>query len=345
MIMAALNNSPVIWTLARDLGIKKVSNPVENILKICETKIKKILKDFPDCNTLQGLLDVVAAKMSTQFFEIRDDNDLEMIKTRFVNRGEKIFANLDSELKDEVLGITFKLTKREPWEPQFVSVIDCRGSKGSRAYFTKWHEIAHLLVLTDQQRLKFMRTNLKSVKIDPEEAMVDKIAGRFGFYHPFIQKKLKKHDLTFEIIEMMRLELCPASSIKAALIGFVKAWPEPCILAYCELAYKENEKALLAQQRFDYMAGPTPALRATEIVINQAALESSFRIFRNMRVPASSVIRTLYDGYEEFAEAQENLSWWESSAGKKLREIPIVIRSMRYSQGVYALISPLESLE
>ncbi|GAB6193923.1 hypothetical protein [Desulfocastanea catecholica] len=315
---------------------------MEDILKFCEKRIKKILTEFPDCNTLQGLLATVAAKMNTEFFEIRNDADLENIKSLFVSRGEKIFANLETELNDDVLGITFKRTNCEPWERQFASVIDCRGNKGFRVYFTKWHEIAHLLVLTDQQRLKFMRTNLEPSKIDPEEAMVDKIAGRFGFYPPFIQKNAHNRELTFERIDVMRAELCPESSIKAALIGFVNAWPEPCILAYCKLGLKKSEQAKLSQQLFSFTTGPTASLRATEIFLNRAALGASFRIHKNMRVPESSVIRTMYDGYEDFAEAQENLSWWESSDGKKLSDIPIVIRSMRYSEGVFAMVIPLE---
>ncbi|OGR19204.1 MAG: hypothetical protein A2X81_12100 [Desulfobacterales bacterium GWB2_56_26] len=339
--MASLNDSPVIWTLAKDLGIKKISNPVEEILNFCEKKVKKILKEFTDCNTLQGLLEAIAAKMNTQFCEIRDDNELETTKKRFVSRGEKIFANLDSELNDEVLGITFKLTNREPWERQFVSVIDCRGSKAFRSYFTKWHEIAHLLVLTDQQRLKFMRTNTNPAKIDPEEVMVDKIAGRFGFYPSFIRKKVKKHDLTFEIIEMLKFELCPEASVKAALIGFVNAWPGPCILAYCKLGLKKSEQRNLSQQSFGFMAEPMARLRAIEIVLNPAATKASFRIHKNMRVPNSSVIKYFYENFEEFAEAEENLSWWESSDGKRLGDIPIAVKVRRYSEGVFALISPL----
>lgn len=340
MAISKLNEKPVIWRLAKDLGIKKVSNPVEDILKFCEKKIKLILKEFPDCNTLQELLNIVAAKLHTEFCEIYNDADLESIKSSFVNRGEKIFANLETELNDEVLGITFKRRNREPWEHEFASVIDCRGNKGFRSYFTKWHEIAHLLVLTDQQRLKFMRTNLGDSNIDPEETMVDIVAGRFGFYPPFIQKKAQDRDLTFEKIDEMRAELCPASSIQAALIGFVKAWPEPCILAYCELGLKESEKALFAQKSFDFLSRPTPSLRATKITLNRSATESSFRIHKNMRVPTSSVIHALYDGYEEFAEAAENLSSWESSGGKKLSDIPIIIRAKRYSDGIFALISP-----
>ncbi|RJX18463.1 MAG: hypothetical protein C4575_10675 [Desulforudis sp.] len=342
MTTPKLNNSMVILRLAKDLGIKKVSNPVEDILKFCEKRIKKILKEFPDCKTLNGLLDIAAAKLNTEFREIFDEEDLFSIKEHFVGKGEKIFSNLENELNDQVLGITFKIRNCESWEREFVSVIDCRGEKGFRAYFTKWHEIAHLLVLTDQQRLKFMRTNLAASKMDPEESMVDIIAGRFGFYPPFIQKNARYTELTFERIDAMRAELCPESSLQAALIGFVQAWPEPCILAFCKLALKKNQQALLAQQRFDFHSAPTLELRATKTTSNRSAKDSSFIIHKNMRVPKSSIIHVLFDGYQDYAEAEENLSIWESSDGRKLPDINITVRAKRYNDGIVALISPIE---
>jgi hypothetical protein len=342
MAISSLNNSPTIWKLAKDLGIKKIGNPVDDIQKFCEKKINAIQKEFPDCTTLEDLLNLVAAKLKTEFCEINNDRDLENIKSRFINSGEKIFANLETEFTDEVLGITFKRTNREPWELEFVSVIDCRENKRSRSYFTKWHEIAHLLVLTDQQRLKFMRTNLQSHKVDPEEAMVDIIAGKFGFYQPFVQKSAPNSDLTFELIDKMRAELCPESSLQAALIGFVQAWPKPCLLAYCEMALKTNEQNLLDQQKFDFTDRPTPLLRATKITLNRPARDISFRIHRNMRVPKDSVIHDLYEGYDDFASAEENLSLWESSGGQKLDQISIKIRAIRYCDGVFALINPAE---
>ena len=68
-------------------------------------------------------------------------------------RGEKIFATLEQELSEDVFAITYRRNNGEYWEREFVSVIDSRGSKASRVYFTKWHELAHLLTLIDQLRL------------------------------------------------------------------------------------------------------------------------------------------------------------------------------------------------
>jgi len=307
-----LKKSPVIWRLAKDLGIKTITDPVEDILKFCDRKVKTFMHEFPECSTLSDFLDVVAAKVRTKFIEVRSDKELADLQKEYVARGEKIFTTLKDELDDEVLGITIKLLKHEPWERDFISVIDCRGDKVVRSYFTKWHEIAHLLTLTDQQRLQFYRTQHRSPEHDPEEAMIDIIAGKFGFYEPFISKHAKG-EISFAIIEDLCSELCAESSHQAALIGFIKAWPKPCLLLYCKPSLKKAEQAVLDQGRFGFVNPPTFSLRAVKVTPSVPASAMSFRVYLNMRVPESSIIYYVFNGEEDYAEAEENLSLWETS--------------------------------
>ena len=96
------------------------------------------------------------------------------------------------------------------WEPEFVSVIDSRGSKAFRAYFTKWHELAHLLTLTDQLRLSFRRTHVARNFNSPEEALMEVIAGHFGFYGPIVKPHISG-TISFDAIEALRQEAVPGS--------------------------------------------------------------------------------------------------------------------------------------
>lgn len=335
-----LKNSPVIWRLAKDLGIKTITDPVEDILKFCDKKIKTFMHEFPECSTLSDFLDVVAAKVRTKLIEVQSDEELDSLQKEYVAKGEVIFATLKNELDGEVLGITIKLQKHEPWEKEFVSVIDCRGVKAARSYFTKWHEIAHLLALTDQQRLQFHRTQHRSPEHDPEEAMIDIIAGKFGFYEPFISKHAKD-DVSFEIIEDLCSKLCEESSYQAALIGFIKAWPKPCLLLYCEPSLKKGEQLMLDQGRFDFVDPPTRCLRAVKVTPSIPASAMSFRVHQNMRVPESSIIHSVFNGEVDFAEAEENLSSWETSSGSCLPDRAVNVKAKRLGGGIYAVISPL----
>src|SRR5688572_13538086 len=172
---SGLKNSIPVWKLVRDLGIGATDDPIAAVIKFCDKRVKDFLKPFPDCNTLTELLHCVAAKLDTTFEIVTTDDDLRQIQNKYVLRGEKIFANLEQELSEDVFAITYRRNNGEDWEPEFVSVIDARGSKASRVYFTKWHELAHLLTLTDQLRLSFRRTHVANNFNSPEEALMEVI--------------------------------------------------------------------------------------------------------------------------------------------------------------------------
>lgn len=335
-----LKYSHQVWKLAQDLGLKPIDNPISDILSFCERKIKKYMKEVGDCKTLSELLDWVAAKAGTKFEIINTDEDLEKIKYKYLEKGEKIFVRLEEEFSDEVYGITYKLNNRNSWEDPYVSVIDCRGNKTFRRYYTKWHEVAHLLVLTDQMRLAFRRSHCMEDGNNPEEAVIDIIAGHFGFYSPLILEHAKE-EISFESIENLRLQLCPEASQLASIINFSKAWPSPCLLVNAEVAFKRGEIDQLKQGAFEFMETPKPVLRATQISANEGARKHGLLIFKNMRVPESSVIYRLYykDGIDS-GEGDEILSSWKTSDGKHLPDIPIKVKAKRFADSVQAIIIP-----
>ena len=334
-----LNQSTKIWRLAKDLGIRTVNDPVSDILNLCEKRIIKLLKEATDCHSLSAFLRWVAGKLGTSFEEIYSDSDLAEIKRKYLRQGEKIFTTLDREFSDEVLGITYRRLNRESWEPPFVSIIDCRGSNARKAYYTKWHEVAHLLILTDQSRLCFRRT-LHLPDKDPEEVMIDIIAGKFGFYDSFIKPHING-EISFEQIDLLRQSLCPEASNLSSLIGFVKAWLEPCVLALCKEGLKKSERRQAIQQGgFNFNVLPVPALRAVKITSNEATKGINMLIFENMRVPERSIIHDVHNGETDYAEALEDLSWWETSSGVALPKQKISVKAKNCWGDTYVLIIP-----
>ncbi len=330
-----LKNSIPVWKLARDLGIGATDDPIAAVIRFCDKRVQDFLKTFPHCNTLTELLHCVAAKLDTTFEIVTTDDDLRLIQNKYVLRGEKIFATLEQELSEDVFAITYRRNNREDWEREFVSVIDSRGSKASRVYFTKWHELAHLLTLTDQLRLSFRRTHVAKGFNSPEEALMEVIAGHFGFYGPFIKPRIGG-TISFEAIEALRREVCPEASQQSALIGIVKAWPHPCLLVNARLATKKGEAL---QQNLFSSNNSSSSLRAVHITINEAARRKDLAIFENMRVPESSIIYRVFQGIP-YGEAVENLSSWETSKGFKLPDRLVEVKAKRSWEAVDALITP-----
>jgi hypothetical protein len=275
------------------------------------------------------------------FREIRTDEDLHSVIDEFVVKKELIFGNLESDLSQpDDFGITIALHNQRPWEPRFISIIDCRGDKKFRAYFTKWHELAHLLTLTPQMRLVFRRSHSRENSNDPEEKLMDIIASATGFL-PDLLPQTAKGELSFEGIAEIKKEFCPESSLVAATIGIVKAFPSPCILLQAEMALKKDEEIRASQLDFGFLDQPVPSLRAVHATVNTAAREAGVQFYRNWRVPVESVITTVFMQGGN-AEADEDLSWWNASGGRHLDALPVRVKAKKNGELVQALVIPTD---
>lgn len=335
-----LKRSPRIWKLAADLGLKPKADALTDIVGFCKRRVRSFLAEFP-CGTLSDLLTFAAAKLDTYFIEIRTEEELRAVKQQFLDLGEIEFANLEDQLGPDVYAITFRRIAPRSDDRQFVSVIDCRGQKAWRSYFSKWHELAHLLTLTPQMRLKFCRTNCVAGQKDPEEAAMDVIAGAVGFL-PDLVRQHAKGNISFEKIQELRAKLCPEASVQASLIGFTQSWPTPSLLLQADMAFRKQEKADAAQQSFGFKERPEPALRAVNITSNDAARELGLEVFRNMRAPKESVIHKVFSDVAASLKAVEDLGWWEASDGTSLPDRRVVVEARRFGADVFALITPTD---
>lgn len=335
-----LSKSPQIYTLAQDLRlrIKPTDDPVAALVNYCDGQIKTMLAGVTDLNTLSHLLDWVANKVGTVFEIISSDDDLSRIQSKYVARNEIGFATLDEELTRECFGITFKLRNRESWEPQYVSVIDSRGQKAARVYFTKWHEVAHLLTQTDQMRLVFRRTHTSVNHNDPEEQLMEVLAATFGFYEPIVHRFIED-EISFESIEDLRSKLCPDASKQSALINFPKRWNSPVVLVRAQLGFKRDEETKLNQGAFEFADTPQARLRAVHVTPNDLARKNGLIIHQNMRVPTKSIIHAVFEDSMAYGEAEEDLAWWESH-GEILSRYRIRVKARWTFDGVDALIIP-----
>lgn len=333
-----LVDKPEVLALAQDLGIKPSENPLQDILRYVRKRVRSFLKEVP-CERLSDLLRLVTTKVDTLILEIHSDEDLRRIQAQYVGRGEFIFAEMQSEFADpHTFGITYNLKAPQPGERKFVSVIDCRGDKAWRSYFTKWHELAHLLTLTPQQRLKFYRTHAPAHEKDPEESVMDVVAGNIGFFDEIVRKHAKQ-PISFSAFSDLKARLCPEASSQASLLGFFQAWLVPCLLVEVRWGMKKRDAELVARGALAREHASSLSLRAVRVTANEAARAADFFIPENMRVPKRSVIVRVFDGEDAEMSAEEDLSWWSSSDGERLKSMGIRVVARRLQDGVQALIA------
>ena len=224
-----LNANQTARVLSYDLGLPPGPRPVQQITRFCEQKIARWLAELPGKHDAATILGIAAAKLSTSFVDIHTEAERAAVQQRYLSLGETGFAVLKEDFQSGVLGITIRLLKRKAFEPMFVSVINCCGRNSERTYFTKWHELVHLLTLTDQTRLAFRRTHVECDQKDPEEALVDAVAGSLA-YHPKLLKPYSSKRLSFALIESIRENVFSISSRQAALLDITNQWPKSCVL-------------------------------------------------------------------------------------------------------------------
>jgi hypothetical protein len=327
--MSSLNKNPTIKVLAADLKLKPSETPVASILDYCERQVRKTIKNFSGCAKPAELLQILANSLSTLIIEVRSDQELQELMEKYSS--EPMVQMLPDELDERVFGITIRRQHKKPWEPTFLSIIDCRSpEKSARANHTKWHELGHLFILTDQTRLSFQRSFCHGDKKDPDEQIVDVIAGHFEYWPPFFAKHCRG-TASFARIEEIRQALCSEASKASALIGLVKAWDTPCLFLEAELRYKKGESAARGDLR---------SLRIVRSTANDAAHERGIYVPHNWRVPSGSVISAAHQASVHYQPTVEDLGAWATSDGTRLRSMSVYVESRSYGETVQALIYP-----
>jgi len=335
-----LKNDARLWRLAADLGVKHDGDPVGAIVRFCQKKIRAYIQEHP-CATPTELLQLAAIKLDTLFIEIDSDETLLRVRDEYCSRGELSFADLEHQLGPDVYAITFGLQRAGNGDRKFVSLIDCRGAKRFRSYFSKWHELAHLLTLTPQMRLRFCRTHVLPENKDPEEGLMDIVAGEFTFF-PEMIAKYAIGPISFRRIEELRARLAPEASRQSAVIGLVKAWPRPCLLIRAELGLRKDQRLSQSQPGLGFAAPPQQLLRAVHANPNGAARAVGLVVPTNMRVPLESAINRVFSADHGSLDGNENLDWWESK-GKHLPSQPVRVEAIIRGNGVDVLITPREA--
>jgi len=330
-----LKDSPVVRTLARDLGLRASGDSLQAIVQHARRKVANIAREC-GCTTLIDLLSKTATQVETSFIEIHSDEDLDRTQEKYLSLGERAFANLRSQLGPDVFAITFRRRNQKPFERPFVSIIDCRDEKAARRYFSKWHEVAHLLTLTSQQRLKFCRSHEPAQTKDPEESVMDVIAASVGYLDSIIRPRVTGPP-SLATMRALKEELCPESSNIAWAMGFVNALRDPALYIEADLALRKGEALAANQGGFPFHSAPQPTLRAVHVTQNAEARARGFLIPQQFRVPMKSVIRLAIDASDELV-ADEDLSWWSSTTGGPLEEWPIRVTAMRSGRRSQAIV-------
>lgn len=347
--MTPLSSHPRIVRLARELGLSTHGDCVRHIREHALGLIAVMRQELPVPN-LGQLRQLVAAKMRAKLEFVRDDADVARIADAYPDFHPALRQQLHKEfLAADTEGITLERDDPCEWAFQFLVVVDARGLRWVRAYFTAWHELTHLLLHPPQLDFPgFRRTPaLEERAKDPLESIVDYVAGHLAFYEPFFAPPLKeaisRHGgLCFAALEATRERVAPDASLFATAIGGLRWATQPTLLVSVGWNYKASEARALRSLQEDLGLEPvTPKakLRVTTVVPNESVKDSDLAIRRNMRVPERSVLARVHASEVDVtAGADEDQSWWSTSATGALPALPLRVEAIRRGRFVYGLI-------
>jgi hypothetical protein len=346
--MSRLDQEEAVIQMAAELGLGARGQPVAAIVRYCTQKIEAWLRESGGTTrTLEELQTLVCNRLRLVFEEVWSDEDLNEVIAKYVEMREIVFATLVDDLDTETFAALVErlyVTSASP--DRYVAVIDCRGEKAARRFFTRWHEIAHLLTLTRQIELPFHRSTSNP---DPLERLMDQVAGEIGFYGPLFDPAVRREvlesgGLTFKGAERVRSLVCPEASFHSTLNACVARSPVPVILVEAGMGYKQAERAALEsrQRSFLPIQPPEAQLRVLTAMPNEAARQRGLCIHKNMRVPPESVIYRHFNDTKGLGhhEGIETLSEWLHSNGTALGVESIWVQTRRAGKHVLALIHP-----
>jgi hypothetical protein len=346
--MSPLRSDPKIHELARHFGLDWRGDCAKSLRDHALSRVRKWVEALPveSAGTLQQ---VVAGMVSLKVLFIQDTEDLSRYAVEY---GEK-WPTLNRQLRDEfinrdTMGLLLAHPAPKEGAHRNIAFIDSRGERFIRAYFTAWHEIAHLLLQPSQLSFSgFRRINLDiAAKKDPIEALVDQLAGELAFYEPLVKPDLDREiarvgSLTLDGIDRVRNVVAPEASFSATAHALVRMVDQPLTFVVAEMRLKPTEARTIGGDQLLLIEGAIPQekLRVASAVPNALAKAAGFKIFQHMRVPEHSLIAEVYDeSIFGTAARDENQGTWESG-GRQLPQLRLQIEARKFGCVVYALIS------
>lgn len=265
-----------IIQLAKDLNLPGFK-PEEEIIDFCFNKIGQWLSESnQEIKTLGKLLKYVEKKLNLNFEEFYSDEELDYIVNKYIKLGEIVFATIKKDFNDGIFASLIKI-KKDTISYNYIAVIDCRDNKKYRKYFSRWHEISHILT---SRNISFEKPLHRSFNIksenDPIEKLMDNIAGEIGFYYPIFTKHLepllKKDGFRFDIIPEINKKCEIDSSFISTLIACFNQADIPMIYIEVGLGLKKDEISEINQGSLfgsEYL--PKPKLRVLKVRNNKSA--------------------------------------------------------------------------
>jgi len=348
--MRALDRCRDVIELANALGVSSAEGASAALVRHCRRQVDAWAGAAFSRRSIDEVEREVCRQLGLTMEEAWTDADLSRISMRYLTEGEPVFACLSGQFDLATYAVLIRRRQRdEHGRERHVAVIDCRGQKKHRRFFSRWHEIAHRITLPPTADAPVHRSREDRTAL---ERLMDIIAAELGFYEPLFGPLLAAEirsagGLTFAGVERVRRAFSPAASFEATLSACVARTDRATVLIEAGLGLNAEEERQFAAEPVPSQR-PKPRLRVLKTVCNDAARQLGFVVRQRHRVPeASALQRTFFDadgvvGAREVELVEECGPWRSAGLSWPGAQMRMVARNRR--DRLMALLFPQHTL-
>lgn len=332
--------------VAKELGLGRTDDVEDMIIEHCLARLRDWVNAHGTPETLSELANEFAASLDLLITEVRTEADIDEV-LREVSPGQKAaIGELKTEFGGDTDAIIVRRLDPKPWDRTYWAIINCQEWHEYRRYFTKWHEIVHLLF--EGQQLAFAFRRIREERSEPAEVLVDRVAAALAFYHdmfePIVREEYTREGrLTFDVIDRVRERIAPDASREATTSACLRHIPSPVWFLQCGMGLKATEMRRLNSRQMSFFPEKSPEakLRVLQGSSSPSANDLGIRFHPNMRVPESSIVTLgFHDLRGETRRGTEAFDAWETSSGGPIGSGEIYLESRRSGDAeVWAIAS------
>lgn len=323
-----IDSDPLVQEAARRMRLKADSGLEAAICGRAEELVATWMSQYGiNPERLDDVHETVKNHTGLHIVRVETDEDLRAAATKI--DGKVVPVQLEMEFAGNTEALVYRASPEKRSATRYIALIDARGARAYKAWHAERHEGAHVIVPDPNGGMVMRRT--KEERPEPFEQVMDAVAARVGFWRPLVEPAVRacltaeKHLL--DAFELARSCLAPTASKEACYRAFVNYVDQPTLIIWCAMGCRASERG-----------GSPPAsmaLRAQTIIANNAAALAGLQVWRNYRVPESSVISAAYaSDHASWIVGRENLRAWTSETGRGLGDLTVSVAA----RGQWAVI-------
>ena len=270
-------------------------------------------------------LDALSDHASVHFEVVHTDQELDQVADRYAQAGELGFLTRRHRFDGDLLAAILRRQIPAEGERTFVALVDARGNRKAREFFSQAHEVAHPIL---EPQLAFDFREETDVR-DAWEDLVDRVGAEMVFSgEPWRTAVGKAFAHSAGVTVGALSELRDIMADKASLTAIALA-----------AANQANRAVLVVWAGHEgSRQNPTPILRVLQSTPSAVATGDAItHIHRKRRVPDSSPIAVSYRSRTD-TFGFEDLADWRDSQGVSLPAHRVWTAARATREGVFAII-------